>query len=81
METEQQNFWSLHRLTIKGFIVGFLILALMIPAIFVYNLVEERKARQDEVIREVSSKWASAQTVGGPLHKHTLYRETKNFGR
>ena len=66
METEQQTFWSLHRLTIKGIIIGFLILALMIPAVFVFSLVEERKARQDEVIKEVGSKWASAQTIGGP---------------
>ncbi len=67
METEKQTFWASNRLTIKGFIVGFLILVMMIPAIFIYNLVSERKARQNEVITEVSSKWASAQTIGGPF--------------
>ena len=67
MDTEKQTFWSENRLTIKGFIVGFLIIAMMIPAVFVSVLVSERKARQNEVIKEVSSKWASAQTIGGPF--------------
>ncbi len=66
METEKQGFWSNNRLTIKGFIVGFLIMVMMIPAIFVSVLVSERKARQSEVVNEVSSKWASSQTIGGP---------------
>jgi len=66
METEKQGFWSNNRLTIKGFIVGFLILVMMIPAVFVSVLVSERKQRQTEVINEVSSKWASSQTIGGP---------------
>ncbi len=70
MQTEKQSFlltfWSSNRLTIKGLMVGFLILVMLIPAIFVGNLVSERKARQQEVINEVSSSWASAQTISGP---------------
>ena len=67
METEKQTFWSGNRLTIKGFIVGFLIMVMMIPAIFVSVLIAERKERQNEVVKEVSSKWASAQNIGGPF--------------
>lgn len=51
---------------IKGLITGVLILVMMIPTIFVYNLVEERQERQKQIVKEVSSKWASAQTLAGP---------------
>ncbi len=68
MQTQTDgNFWSNNRLTIKGIIVGMLILALMIPALFINELVKERSHRQQEVAREVSSKWASAQTLAGPV--------------
>lgn len=61
------NFWNANRLTIKGIIVGILILVMLIPSAFIFNLVEERGARQDQIIREESSKWASAQNVTGPV--------------
>ncbi len=65
--TETSNFWTANRLTIKGIIVGILILVMLIPSAFIYNLVEERGARQEQIIREESSKWAAAQNVTGPL--------------
>lgn len=51
----------------KGMITGMLILVMFIPTVFVMNLVEERKERQQEVIKEVSSKWADSQVVSGPF--------------
>lgn len=54
------------RYTIKGLITGFLILAMMIPALFIQELVREREQRQREVSGEVSQKWSSAQTLSGP---------------
>jgi inner membrane protein len=51
---------------IKGLITGALILIMMIPTVFVSNLVTEREQRQREVVKEVSSKWASEQTLAGP---------------
>lgn len=53
-------------LTVKGFITGFLILLMMIPAAMLQDLVKERKDRQEEVIAEVSSKWANQQVLSGP---------------
>jgi inner membrane protein len=61
------TFWDRNRILIKGFIIGFLILLMLIPAFFVSNLVYERQSRQTEVINEVSSKWAEQQTVTGPI--------------
>ncbi len=56
-----------NRILWKAAITGALILALMIPTIFISELVSERKQRQLEVAREVSSKWAEAQTLSGPF--------------
>ncbi|MBI1781619.1 MAG: cell envelope integrity protein CreD, partial [Sphingobacteriales bacterium] len=57
---------SSNRVLIKGVITGALILLLLIPSLFITNLVTERQQRQKEVVREVSSKWATEQTVSGP---------------
>jgi inner membrane protein len=62
-------------LTFKGFITGLLILFMMIPAMLVQDLVRERKTRQDEVIAEVSSKWADRQVVSGP-YLYVPYSQT-----
>ncbi|MDB5191826.1 MAG: creD [Segetibacter sp.] len=51
---------------IKGVITGVLILVMLIPTVFINNLVHEREARQREVVAEISNKWATAQTVIGP---------------
>lgn len=49
----------------KGIITAMLILVMMIPTFFISNIVSERKSRQEEVVQEVSSKWAAAQNVSG----------------
>jgi inner membrane protein len=67
METVAETFWSKSKILIKGFIIGVLVLLLIIPTIFVQNLVEEREQRQKEAIAEVSSKWAGQQVVTGPF--------------
>ncbi|MEO5942676.1 MAG: cell envelope integrity protein CreD [Ferruginibacter sp.] len=70
METFQQpipeNQHS-NRILIKGLITGGLILLMLIPTVYINNLINERELRQKEVVREVSSKWSSAQTLAGPF--------------
>ncbi|RYY70779.1 MAG: cell envelope integrity protein CreD [Chitinophagaceae bacterium] len=56
-----------NRTMIKGFITGGLILLMMIPTLFITSLIKEREQRQQEVVREVSSKWAAAQTLSCPF--------------
>ncbi|MFT3979877.1 MAG: cell envelope integrity protein CreD [Ferruginibacter sp.] len=58
---------SSNKTLIKGFITGGLILLMLIPTIFISNLVSEREARQKEIVKEVSSKWASAQILSCPF--------------
>ncbi|MBI2730758.1 MAG: cell envelope integrity protein CreD [Sphingobacteriales bacterium] len=55
-----------NKVLIKGVITGALILLLLIPSFFITNLVTERQQRQKEVVKEVSSKWATEQTLSGP---------------
>jgi inner membrane protein len=67
MQTETISFWERNRMLIKGFLIGFLILIMLIPTAFLLHLVSERQGRQNEVINEVSSKWGNQQTITGPL--------------
>src|SRR3954454_10420421 len=55
-----------NKILVKGLITGALILLMLIPTIFISNLIEEREQRQKEVVAEVSNKWANAQTITGP---------------
>lgn len=61
------SFFDRHRILIKGFLIGFLTLLMLIPAALIDHLVEERASRHQQVVSEVSSKWASAQTIVGPV--------------
>jgi inner membrane protein len=56
-----------NKILIKGLITGGLILLMLIPTIFVKNLIFEREARQKEAVQDVSSKWALAQTLSSPF--------------
>lgn len=51
---------------IKAGITAALILLMLIPVSFIENLINERQERQEEIVKEVSSKWASAQTITTP---------------
>jgi inner membrane protein len=55
-----------NKIWIKGVMTAALILLMLIPTVFVSNLVEERQARQEEVKKEVSSKWAGKQNITFP---------------
>ena len=68
MDTQHtQSFWQRNGILLKSMMVGFLMLVLLIPTAFIQELVKERQDRQKQVIEEVSSKWASSQTVTGPF--------------
>jgi len=56
-----------NKIMLKGILTVILIICLMIPTMLINNLVQERQARQEQITTEVSSKWASAQTLAGPF--------------
>ncbi len=76
-EDQQNEPVSGNKHMIKGLITGALILLMMIPTVFIINLVNEREQRQQEVAKEVSQKWSSAQTLTGPY----LFVPYKVFGK
>lgn len=55
------------RTLFKGLVIALLMLLLLIPLFMISDLVRERQARQEQVITEVSNKWATRQTLTGPL--------------
>jgi inner membrane protein len=58
-----------NKMVLKAVITGALILVMLIPTLFVMNLITEREQRQKEVTQEISNKWAAPQTLTGPyLH-------------
>jgi inner membrane protein len=67
METVIQNVWSKTRILVKALIIGGIVLILQIPTFYVQELIKEREDRQKDAISEVSSKWATKQTVTGPV--------------
>lgn len=67
----QSQFYSTpqsqsNKLLIKGIVTAVLILMMLIPTFFINSIITEREQRQKEVVKEVSSKWATAQTISGP---------------
>ena len=79
METQAPlSFWQKNKLIIKAFFIGCLILVLLIPTFFIMFLVTDREQRRKEVVQEVSSKWAGAQTVTGPFLMIPYYETQTN---
>jgi inner membrane protein len=74
------SFFAEHRILIKGMGIAILIAFLMIPTVMIRNLIEERLERQQIVIDEVSSKWATEQTINGPILMlpYTVAEKTTN---
>lgn len=77
MESVVKTAWEKSKLLVKGLIIGAIALLLLIPAYFVKEVIIEREKRQEEVYKEVSSKWASDQTLTGPV-LHIPYTEVVN---
>ena len=65
-DLSRPTFLQKNRVITKAVFVGILILVLLIPTLFIENLVSERRARREEVVSEVSKKWSGAQTLSGP---------------
>lgn len=73
---------STNKTLIKGFITAALILLMLIPSMFVQNIITEREDRQKQVVNEVSSKWSGKQTVTGPyIHVPYSSKEKDDQGK
>lgn len=63
----EPSFFQRFGTSLKGVVIFFLMLALLIPTSMVESLIYEREGRQGEAIQEVSSKWGLRQTITGPI--------------
>ncbi len=93
IESVAKTAWEKSKLLVKGLIIGAIALLLLIPSYFVKDIIIEREKRQEDVYKEVSSKWASEQKVMGPVltipyteevvvksnDKETVQRNTKHL--
>jgi inner membrane protein len=61
------NRWIQESIMVKLFSIGFLILVLLIPSVWIQDLISERKQRASAVIDEVAAKWSGRQIVSGPI--------------
>lgn len=64
-----------HRIMYKAILTACMILILLIPMIFVNDLVRERQLRRVVVVKDIQEKWAEGQTVIGP-YLHIPYKVT-----
>ena len=67
MENMIQTIWNRNKIIFKGLLIGFLVLLLLLPTVFIETLISERQDRQREATAEVSAKWAGNQTITGPV--------------
>ena len=66
----------LRRQTIRLAVVGFIVLALLIPLAFVDGLGDERQRYYRDVADDIAASWGPAQIVNGP---YLLFRETTRY--
>ncbi|MGE5401353.1 MAG: cell envelope integrity protein CreD [Ignavibacteriales bacterium] len=73
MENQNKNILEImgqfikRSVTLKVLSIFILMLLLMIPMAYVKSLIEERESLRQSTVKEVSDKWANAQTVYGPI--------------
>src|SRR5215470_9510742 len=54
-------------LILKLVFIGFMTLVMLIPTLFILNLINERQGRREEASEEVLKGWGGEQTVSGPV--------------
>lgn len=78
---ERFSTWTRNSITLRIASIVILILLLLIPTSMIESLIRERQNYRQQAIREVSSSWANAQTIGGPILTipfRTSYRNSDN---
>jgi inner membrane protein len=48
-------------------VMGFLVVALMLPILAILGLVSERSSRRDTAVEDVGAVWGGPQSIGGPV--------------
>ena len=69
MDTDKTTNNLFQSNTFRLILIGLLTLVLLIPLLFVQNLVSERKERQESVVNEIANKWGGEVFFYGPILK------------
>ncbi len=64
---QPEHFFQRNANSLKGVIIFFLMLILLIPTAMIEGIISERQGRQNEAIGEVAGKWGLRQTISGPV--------------
>ena len=75
-KTNSKTIFEKAALGFKMFLIGFIVLLLLIPMLFIGNLITERQSRKDEVVADITEKWGSNQQIVGPFIS-VPYKETE----
>lgn len=79
MEQQPSKFltWIKTSTTARMMMVGFLSFVLIIPLIFIEDLIRERSYRQETVVNQISRQWGNEVVIYGPILKipYKVYTE------
>jgi inner membrane protein len=64
---ERFSAWTRNSITLRIVSIAILVLLLLIPTSMIESLIHERQSYRQQAIRNVSSSWAEAQTLAGPI--------------
>jgi len=70
-------------ITVRLVVVGFLILAMLVPLMMVTNTIESRSTYYDVAVSSIKDGWANTQTFGGPflVIPYSYKEEVKTFNK
>ncbi len=63
----REPFAERNAIALKLIFVGFLALLLLVPLMFVNSTLDERRARHDEAVAEITQAWGRSQRLLGPV--------------
>ena len=71
MEQPPNKFlvWIKTSSTARMLMIGFLSILLIIPLVFIEDLIKERSERQEAVVNEISKQWGNEVVIYGPILK------------
>jgi inner membrane protein len=67
MKEKPSSFLEKNSLVIKIIVIGFLSIILLIPMQMIRSLIMERKERQNEALKDITSIWGESQQITGPV--------------
>lgn len=75
---QNSNFSESSKLTLKGLLIGILILALLIPTLFISSIITDRKKYQQQAEQHIAKSWAKEQYIVGPMLVIPYINENNN---